>query len=89
MRKKAPLEKVIEASLIRALRSMLDAEYWDFFATVQKFIDEGDAPVVVMLVGVNGTGKTTTCAKLAHHFRQRGLRTVSYTHLTLPTTPYV
>ena len=76
LRKNAPLEKVIEASLIRALRSMLDAEYWDFFATVQKFIDEGDAPVVVMLVGVNGTGKTTTCAKLAHHFRERGLRSV-------------
>ena len=30
LRKNAPLEKVIEASLIRALRSMLDAEYWDF-----------------------------------------------------------
>ncbi|HJN54850.1 MAG TPA: signal recognition particle-docking protein FtsY [Candidatus Poseidoniales archaeon] len=76
LRKKAPLEKVIEASLIRALRSMLDADYWDFFATVQKFVDDGDAPVVVMLVGVNGTGKTTTCAKLAHHFRQLGLRSV-------------
>ena len=76
LRKGAPLEKVIEASLIRALRSMLDAEYWDFFATIQNFVDEGDTPVVVMLVGVNGTGKTTTCAKIAHHLRQRGLRSV-------------
>jgi fused signal recognition particle receptor len=27
---------------------------------------------VVSLVGVNGTGKTTTCAKLAHHLRGQG-----------------
>jgi len=27
---------------------------------------------VVMVVGVNGTGKTTTIGKLAHHFRGRG-----------------
>jgi fused signal recognition particle receptor len=27
---------------------------------------------VVMVVGVNGTGKTTTIGKLAHHFRERG-----------------
>ncbi len=76
LRKKAPLDKVIEASLIRALRSMLDVEYWDFFATVQNFVDQGDSPVVIMLVGVNGTGKTTTCAKLAHQFRERNLRCV-------------
>jgi fused signal recognition particle receptor len=27
---------------------------------------------VVVVVGVNGTGKTTTIGKLAHHFRERG-----------------
>jgi len=30
------------------------------------------APTVVMVVGVNGTGKTTTVAKLAHHYRSSG-----------------
>ena len=29
-------------------------------------------PFVIMVVGVNGTGKTTTIAKLAHRFRQEG-----------------
>ena len=29
---------------------------------------------VVSMVGVNGTGKTTTCAKLAHHLRGQGLQ---------------
>jgi fused signal recognition particle receptor len=32
----------------------------------------GAAPRVVMVVGVNGTGKTTTIAKLAHRYREEG-----------------
>ncbi|MDQ3937498.1 MAG: signal recognition particle-docking protein FtsY, partial [Chloroflexota bacterium] len=31
-------------------------------------------PAVVLVVGVNGTGKTTTIAKLAHRFSTRGAR---------------
>lgn len=30
-------------------------------------------PHVVLIVGVNGNGKTTTCAKLAKHFQNQGL----------------
>ena len=29
-------------------------------------------PTVVLVVGVNGTGKTTSCAKLAHYLKSRG-----------------
>jgi fused signal recognition particle receptor len=32
----------------------------------------GDRPSVVLIVGVNGTGKTTTTAKLAHHLKSGG-----------------
>ena len=35
--------------------------------------DPGHKPHVVLIVGVNGTGKTTTIGKLAKQFRQRGL----------------
>lgn len=31
-----------------------------------------DGPTVILVVGVNGSGKTTTVAKLAHHFRAQG-----------------
>ena len=31
-------------------------------------------PAVVLVVGVNGVGKTTTIGKLAHQYRQRGLK---------------
>jgi fused signal recognition particle receptor len=33
---------------------------------------EARGPTVVSIVGVNGTGKTTTCAKLAFHLQQQG-----------------
>jgi fused signal recognition particle receptor len=37
----------------------------DFFASQER-------PYVIMVVGVNGVGKTTTIAKLANRFRERG-----------------
>jgi fused signal recognition particle receptor len=37
-------------------------------------IDAGRAPFVVLVVGVNGTGKTTTIGKLAHLLAARGLK---------------
>ena len=75
LRKGADLAKVLEAALKRALRSLLSAGYWDFDASVNGFIEAGDTPVVIMLVGVNGTGKTTTAAKIAHRLLENG-RTV-------------
>jgi fused signal recognition particle receptor len=35
-------------------------------------IDAGRRPFVVLVVGVNGTGKTTTIGKLAHRFKREG-----------------
>jgi fused signal recognition particle receptor len=34
----------------------------------------GEKPRVILVVGVNGTGKTTTAGKLAHRFKQEGLK---------------
>ena len=34
--------------------------------------DNVQKPYVIMVVGVNGVGKTTTIGKLAHHFKQNG-----------------
>src|SRR6202161_199883 len=39
-------------------------------------IDPARKPHVVLVVGVNGTGKTTTIGKLAQVYRERGLRVV-------------
>lgn len=39
-------------------------------------IPEGKKPYVVMVVGVNGVGKTTTIGKLAYQFKQAGKKVV-------------
>ncbi len=39
-------------------------------------LPEGKRPYVIMVVGVNGVGKTTTIGKLAYQFRQSGLKVV-------------
>jgi len=37
-------------------------------------LDEAAKPHVILVVGVNGTGKTTTIGKLAHQFERKGKR---------------
>lgn len=39
-------------------------------------IPKADGPYVIMVVGVNGVGKTTTIGKLAHQFKQAGKKVV-------------
>ena len=39
-------------------------------------IPEGKKPYVLMVVGVNGVGKTTTIGKLAYQFNKKGLKVV-------------
>ncbi len=39
-------------------------------------IDISKKPYVIMVVGVNGVGKTTTIGKLAHQFKSQGLKVV-------------
>jgi fused signal recognition particle receptor len=64
----ASLETGIEAVLRDAMTRALSVAPIDFFELVEK----GPRPFIVMFVGVNGTGKTTTIAKLAHHLQKRG-----------------
>ena len=38
--------------------------------------EEGKGPFVILLLGINGTGKTTTIAKIARMFKKNGISTV-------------
>lgn len=40
------------------------------------WLQEGTKPYVIMVVGVNGVGKTTTIGKLAHMFKEAGAKVV-------------
>ena len=57
-----------------AIRDALKAELATIMMSADRQpADSGDAPLVIMLVGVNGVGKTTTVAKLAARLKaQRG-----------------
>jgi fused signal recognition particle receptor len=57
-----------------ALREVLAAEIVKVLAPVAEplALDKRAQPQVILLVGVNGTGKTTTAAKLAHRFIREG-----------------
>jgi fused signal recognition particle receptor len=39
-------------------------------------IDRGHKPFVILVIGVNGSGKTTTIAKLAKQYRDQGMKVV-------------
>jgi fused signal recognition particle receptor len=57
-----------------AIRDALKAEIAKIMMSADRApADSGDAPLVIMLVGVNGVGKTTTVAKLAARLKsERG-----------------
>ena len=57
-----------------AIREALKAEIATIMMSADRApADSGDAPLVIMLVGVNGVGKTTTVAKLAARLKaERG-----------------
>lgn len=56
-----------------ALYGLLKEEMGDILAKVDEPLNvEGKTPFVILMVGVNGVGKTTTIGKLARQFQQEG-----------------
>ncbi|RAY70829.1 signal recognition particle-docking protein FtsY [Enterobacter hormaechei] len=56
-----------------ALYGLLKDEMGEILAKVDKPLNiEGKMPFVILMVGVNGVGKTTTIGKLARQFEQQG-----------------
>ena len=69
------LDKIVEMVVRKSLQDLLEAGYWDFDRTIQSFV-AADTPVSIMIVGVNGTGKTTTTAKITHRLTEQGYSVV-------------
>ncbi len=72
--KSAPRGEMDDATV----RRLLAAEIASILAPVAKPLepDPANRPHVVLVTGVNGTGKTTTIGKLAHYYRLHGRRVV-------------
>ena len=63
---------LVQDALREALYDVISVGQFDFDGRVQ----EADKPFVIIFTGVNGVGKTTTIAKMAQYFEERGLSTV-------------
>ncbi|MFO8050339.1 MAG: signal recognition particle-docking protein FtsY [Thermoplasmatota archaeon] len=66
--RKTDFDRLIENALRSSIEKVLQTKTLDF----DEFIDKAEKPVVVMFVGVNGTGKTTAIARIAHRLKERG-----------------
>jgi fused signal recognition particle receptor len=60
------LNVILKEEIVSLLDKDLSGPEYDFSSTFQTF------PHVIMVVGVNGSGKTTTIAKLAYQFKNAG-----------------
>jgi len=75
----AATDRIIAAVKARArnggsLRDLVKREILDVFAAVDRPLTIEQRPVVTLIVGVNGTGKTTTVGKLANLLKNEGGR---------------
>ncbi len=64
-------------SAVRRLKELLSAELSEQ-SDADAWLDDDTIapPYVILMCGVNGVGKTTSIAKLAHHFRRAGKKVV-------------
>ena len=62
----AELNKLLQEEIESILVDAPEDTYKNFT------VPEGKKPYVILVVGVNGVGKTTTIGKLAHHYKKAG-----------------
>lgn len=70
--RKFTLDQVVEAALRSAIEAVLKKSEFDF----DGYVKGHEKPVIIMFVGINGTGKTTAIAKLSNRLQKMGLTTV-------------
>lgn len=70
--KKNRVSTVFRKALQEVMQTPQNLDLFDLIAQKRR----ERTPLILVFVGVNGTGKTTTIAKLAHHFIKRGYSVV-------------
>jgi len=69
---RSKISELVENVLRNAITHVLKSSEMDF----NEFIDNSEKPVVIMFVGVNGSGKTLSIAKIATLLKKRGISSV-------------
>ncbi len=67
------VETAVKESLEESVRAILERPPFDLLATISAHPTK---PYIILFVGVNGTGKTTTVAKMAGWLRDHGFQVV-------------
>ena len=77
---KEMLKKEIEAEVMDVLRGIVEEILIEPFSLEEKItekkINGNGAPYIILFVGINGTGKTTTIAKIGHRLKKKGISSV-------------
>ena len=73
LRQKTREEKITEASDIQAA---LQEIIGDILTEDAEEFEITTSPAVILVIGVNGVGKTTTIAKLAHMYKEQGKKVI-------------
>ncbi|WP_323674237.1 signal recognition particle-docking protein FtsY [Halorubellus sp. PRR65] len=63
---------VVESALRDALYDVISVGQFDF----EQRVADAEKPMVIIFTGVNGVGKTTSIAKMARYFEERGMSSV-------------
>ncbi len=72
LRMKIRLQKINEVSLVRGALKEVIKEYME--ETESNF--KVEKPTIILIIGVNGVGKTTSIGKLAHKYKKEGKKVI-------------
>lgn len=63
---------IVEDALKKAIYDVMSANVFD----LDDYVKNADKPVHIVFIGINGTGKTTSIAKLSKRFKDQGMSVV-------------
>lgn len=69
-------KKELEEKISETLKEIIENILIEPENLIQEILDKKDSPYVILMCGINGTGKTTTTAKLANLLKQKDISVV-------------
>jgi len=75
IKRRSDVSEFTKEALKKAISKILEVDTQDIESLIALKRKQGE-PLKIMFVGINGTGKTTTIAKIATHFMAKGYKPV-------------
>lgn len=75
IKRRGDMELFTTDALKSAITEIINNGYYDLLGDIEKSKEQGE-PYKIMFVGINGTGKTTTIAKMATYLEKHGYSSV-------------